>query len=128
MTERKASPLSFWLSGIIGDDFPEVEVPPIPELLDKLKSKEIRGEASVYPKDGSFPRVSIDWHEGHGFVVFCFEVEESRGYFLAREGIYGDPTIAVILGGQAMEKWPPELFVPGDVAAKALEHFLRGGS
>lgn len=36
------------------------------------------------------------------------------------------PSVPVILGGQATEKWPPELFVPENLAAEALDFFVEG--
>jgi hypothetical protein len=32
------------------------------------------------------------------------------------------------LGGQALERWPPELFVPTKLATQALNHFLERGN
>ena len=117
----------FRLSAIVGDQYPEVEVPPVDELLAKLQAGEVSGEAVIYPASGNFPRAIIDWHAGHGFVLLCFDSEASRGHFLTRGPVTGRPSVPIVLGGQAMEKWPPELFVPKELAVDALHFFLDTG-
>jgi len=39
----------------------------------------------------------------------------------------GKPEVQIELGGQALEKWPRELFVPRETAAAVFETFLRTG-
>ena len=119
--------MPFRLSAIVGDQYPEMDVPPAGELLVKLRTGDVSGEAVIYPARGDFPRATIDWHVGHGFVLFCFDDELSRGHFLARGDVMSRPSVEVVLGGQAMEKWPPELFVPENLAAEALDCFLERG-
>ncbi len=104
-----------------------MDVPPVDELLSKLRTREVSGEAVIYPASGEFPRATIDWHAEHGFVLFCFDSDTSRGHFLTRGDVMSRPSVAVILGGQAMEKWPAELFVPENLAAEALHFFLETG-
>ncbi len=118
---------AFRLSVIVGDQYPEMEVPPVDELLTKLRTREMSGEAVIYPTSGDLPRATIDWHAEHGFVLFCFDSEMSQGFFLTRGEVAGRPSVQVFLGGQAMEKWPPELFVPDYLAAEALDFFLATG-
>ncbi|MBI4608971.1 MAG: hypothetical protein HY726_08185 [Candidatus Rokubacteria bacterium] len=119
--------LGFRLSAIVGDQYPEMEVPPVDELLARLQTGEVSGEAVIYPTTGDFPRAMIDWHAGHGFVLLCFDNEASRGHFLARGPVTSQPSVSIVLGGQAMERWPPELFVPEDLAADGLRVFVDAG-
>lgn len=102
-------------------------MPPVEELLAKLRAGEVSGEAVIYPVSAEFPRAMIDWHPGHGFVLLCFDSEASRGHFLTRGAVTSGPSIQIVLGGQAMEKWPPELFVPTELAAGALRFFVDTG-
>jgi hypothetical protein len=39
----------------------------------------------------------------------------------------GSPTVEINLGGQALERWPPELFVSEQLAYQAVDHFLNSG-
>ena len=114
-------------SAIVGNQYPEMDVPPVAELLAKLQTREMLGEAVIHPASGEFPRATIDWYADHGFVLFRFDSETSRGHFLTRGEVTSRPSVQVILGGQAMEKWPPELFVPDHLAAEALAFFLETG-
>jgi len=117
----------FQLSAIVGDHYPEMKVPPVDQLLARLQAGEVSGEAVIYPTTGDFPRAMIDWHVGHGFVLLCFDNAASLGYFLTRSPVTSRPSVTIVLGGQAMEKWPPELFVPADLAADGLRFFLDTG-
>jgi hypothetical protein len=131
MYVRKASTVTarteFRLSAVVGDQYPEMVVPPVEQLLAKLQAGEVSGEAVIYPPSGDFPRAMIDWHAGHGFVLLCFDREASRGHFLTRGPVTSCPSVPIVLGGQAMEKWPPELFVPEELAADGLRFFLDTG-
>lgn len=131
MSVRKAGAViaktRFRVSAVVGDQYPEMEPPPVADLLAKLQSGEISGEAAIYPITRDFPRALIDWHTGHGFVLLCFDSDVSRGHFLTRGPVTSQPSVSIILGGQAMEKWPPELFVPEDLAADGLQFFVDTG-
>ena len=102
-------------------------VPPISEVLARIRSSPSWDVASICPADEQFPRVDVEWHEGHGFVIHCFEDDQSLGDFLVRGERMSSPTIEVNLGGQALERWPSELFVSEPVAHQALECFLISG-
>jgi hypothetical protein len=104
-----------------------MEVPPVDELLIKLQAGAISGEAVIHPMTGDFPRAMIDWHTGHGFVLLCFDSDPSPGHFLTRGPVISRPFVSIVLGGQAMERWPPELFVPEELAAEGLHFFLGTG-
>jgi hypothetical protein len=115
------------MSAIIGDTYPEVDVPPAGERLRKLRAGEIRGEVVIYPAGADFPRATVEWHPGHGFVVWCLDSEQSIGHFLARATLTSEPVVETTLGGQAMEKWPPELLVSETLAAEALTFLAESG-
>ena len=112
---------------VVGDQYREMEAPPVNELLARLQAGEISGEAVIYPTTGDFPRAMIDWHTGHGFVPLCLDSEASRGHFLTRGPVTSRPSVSIVLGGQAMEKWPPEPFVPEELAADGRRFFLDTG-
>jgi hypothetical protein len=42
-------------------------------------------------------------------------------------GQFSTPSVQVELGGQALERWPRELFVSAEYASHALNHFLDHG-
>lgn len=115
------------MSAIIGNAYPEVDVPPAGELLRKLRSGEIRGEVVIYPAGADFPRATVEWHPGYGFVVLCLDSEQSVGHFLARCPITSEPVVEVALGGQGMEKWPLELLVSETLAEEALAFLAESG-
>jgi hypothetical protein len=115
------------LSAVTGGRYPELDVPPVDDLLAQLRGGEIVGEAVIYPESGEFPRATIDWHPGHGFVLLCFDGETSGGHFLTRDRVTSRPSVEIVLGGQAMEKWPAELFVSQELAADGLHFFLETG-
>jgi hypothetical protein len=81
----------------------------------------------IVAENDHFPRVHVTWHEGHGFVLQCFEDDESWGFFLARTTSFSSPEIEIEMGGQALEKWPRQLFVDADRALEALDFFLKTG-
>jgi hypothetical protein len=82
---------------------------------------------SVFPAHGDFPRAHVSWHEGHGFVMQCFEDDTSWGYFLVRRQPLSAPEVDILLDGQAHERWPRELFVETAVGVEALDYFLQSG-
>jgi hypothetical protein len=99
-------------------------VPSIAELLARVRSVAPWNEASIYPVQSDFPRVHISWHSSEGFNVHIFLDEQSFGEFLVNDAVFSLPAIEINLGGQALERWPRELFVAEALAAEALEYFL----
>lgn len=97
------------------------------ELLAEVQSRPVWDGASISPGDAGYPRVHLDWHKGHGFVCQCYQHEESWSDFLVTTRHFSSPSIEVELGGQALERWPRELFVPAERAIQALHHFLEFG-
>jgi len=83
--------------------------------------------ASISPDCAQFPLVYVDWHEGHGFVFQCYENEDSWSDFLVTSRSFSPPSIEIELGGQALERWPRQLFVSAELAIQALIHFLDCG-
>jgi len=105
----------------------EMPVPVAAELLARVRSVAPWDDASIYPNDREFPRIHISWRDNEGFNVHCFENEQSFGNFLVSAQVFSPPTIEVNLGGQALERWPRELFVSEQLATEALEYFLDHG-
>jgi hypothetical protein len=97
------------------------------ELLADVQSRRAWDGAAIAPADVQFPRVHVDWHEGHGFVFQCYEDKEAWSDFLVTTRHFSPPSIEMELGGQALERWPRELFVSPERATKALNHFLEHG-
>lgn len=97
-------------------------------LLDDVRSRPAWDGAVIEVQDTQFPRVTVDWHDGHGFVVHCWEDQASWGYFLVTRREFSTPSVEVELGGQALERWPSELFSPASHATQAVEYFLTHGA
>lgn len=97
------------------------------ELFTEVQSRPVWDGASISPADAEYPRVHLDWHEGHGFVFQCYEDEESWSDFLVTSRHFSTPSVELELGGQALERWPPELFVSAERTTQALDHFLEFG-
>ena len=72
------------------------------DLLADVRSRPVWDGASISPADAEYPRVHVDWHEGHGFVFQCYEDEESWSDFLVMSRHFSTPSIEVELGGQAL--------------------------
>ena len=119
--QRKAFRLSF----VTGET--ELPIPSVSEILARLQSGPVWDVASIAPADEQFPLLHVEWREGHGFVIQCYEDEYSWSDFLLVRSRCGSPTVEINLGGQALERWPPELFVSEKLAHQALEYFLASG-
>ena len=104
----------------------ELPVPPVATILSRVKSGPSWDSASISPTDQQFPRIHVEFNR-QGFVVQCFEDDQSWGYFVTSGLRVRSPTIDINLGGQALERWPPELFIPEQLASQALDHFLDSG-
>ena len=96
-------------------------------LLSDVQTRRTWDGASISPADAAYPRVHLDWHAGHGFVFQCYEDEESWSDFLVLSRSFSTPSVEIELGGQALERWPRELFVSAAQATQALNHFLEHG-
>lgn len=97
------------------------------ELLKDVQSRPVWDGASISPANAEYPRAHLDWHEGHGFLLQCYEDEESWSDFLSTSRDFSTPSVEVELGGQALERWPRELLVSAERATQALNHFLEFG-
>jgi hypothetical protein len=102
-------------------------IPSASALLGDVQTRPVWDEASISHADAEYPRVHLDWHEGHGFVFQCYEAGESWSDFLVTSRQFSTPSVEVELGGQAFERWPRELFVSAERADQALGHFLEFG-
>ena len=81
----------------------------------------------VVAENQDYPRLHLSWHDGHGFVVHCFENDASWGFFLTDALPFSSPEVEIEMGGQALEKWPRQLFVGSKRALEALDFFLKTG-
>lgn len=106
---------AFRLSFVTGET--ELPIPSAPEILARVQSRPVWDAASIAPADDQFPLLHVEWHEGKGFVIQCYEDEYSWSDFLLVGPGCGPPTVEINLGGQALERWPSELFVPEAVSA-----------
>ena len=116
---------SFRVSSITNET--PLPIPSVSDLLARVQSSPAWDGTSIAPADDQFPLIHVDWHDGHGFVVQCYEDEQSWSYFLVTSRNFSPPSIEMELGGQALERWPPELFASVERAAQALNHFLECG-
>jgi hypothetical protein len=96
-------------------------------LLARVSDPEHWPEASVHPPDADFPRLGIEFHPGVGYSILCHEDERALGSLAAMQTATTAPEVPVNLGGQVVERWPPELFLPEAAAATILKHFLDTG-
>jgi hypothetical protein len=115
----------FRASFIISDA--PIPITSVAELLADVQSREVWDGASISPVDADYPLVQIDWHEGNGFVLQCYEDGEAWSNFLVTSRDFSAPSVEMELGGQALERWPRELFVTWELAAQALNQFLEFG-
>jgi len=99
----------------------------VPVLLADVQSRPVWDGASISPVGADYPLVHLDRHEGSGFVLQCYEHGESWSDFLVTSRQFSTPSVEVELGGQALERWPRELFVSAEQATRALNHFLDHG-
>jgi hypothetical protein len=116
---------AFQLSFVTGET--ALPIPAVSEILARLRSGPVWDAASIAPADGQFPLLHADWHAGHGFVLQCYEDEQAWSDFLVTGVPRGVPAIEINLGGQALERWPPELFAPEELAGQALACFIATG-
>lgn len=107
--------------------FVEHEAATAAHLLAALASGEAF-DLTIAPQDepSQFPRMHVEW-QSDGYVVMCFEDEQSVGFYPATERRLGSPEVVIELGGQALEKWPRQLFLPLSVAEKAVSTFVATG-
>jgi hypothetical protein len=55
-----------------------------------------------------FPRAEVSFHAEDGFVLQVYENAHSLSDFLAESERLSAPRVEIELGGQAVERWPPE--------------------
>jgi hypothetical protein len=92
-----------------------------------MESRPEWDEINVAPGKYEYPLVWLSWRPDTGYVVHHFGRNEDLSFFLSVAKTMSSPKVFMDLGGQTQELWPPELFVPFDVARKALEYFLASG-
>lgn len=113
------------LSFVTGET--ELPSPSVSAILARVQSGPAWDGASLAPAEEPFPLLHIEWHVGKGFVVQCYEDEQSWSDFLQVGSRCGPPAVEINLGGQVLERWPSELFVPEELARQAVDCFLAFG-
>ena len=121
VNQRSALRLSF----VTGET--ALPIPSVSEILARVQSGPVWDVASIAPEAGQFPLLHVEWHEGKGFVIQCYEDEHSWSDFLLVDPRCGPLAVEINLSGQALERWPSELFVPEELAGQAVDHFLKSG-
>jgi hypothetical protein len=96
-------------------------------ILESHASGSVWGESIIQPPELTSPRLLVSYHGPLGFQLMCFESEASWGECLASNTAMSAPIVQIEMGGQAVELWPPELFVDRKLALQALEWFLERG-
>jgi hypothetical protein len=71
---------AFRLSFVTGET--ELPIPAVSEILARLRSGPVWDVASIAPDNDQFPLLHVEWHEGHGFVIQCYEDEQAWSDFL----------------------------------------------
>lgn len=102
-------------------------MPSASEILAEVRARPSWDEASITPDQVQFPRMHIARCEDHGFILHCFEGGDSWGEFVVTDLAFSTPIVEINLGGQALERWPPELFVSEQIAKEALGFFRTLG-
>ena len=72
---------------------------------------------------GQFPRLNLSWYPGFGYEVQCMELT-GTDHFAVTSKKLSPPEVYVELDGQGCELWPRELFVPYEIAEKAVLFLL----
>lgn len=104
------------------------------EIVDHLSSPENWHEASIgplhreHPVLAAYPLMNAEFHGRAGFSLLLFPDERSNGILAATRAELSEPSVYVCLGGQVIEKWPPELFLSRDMARTVIEHFLSAAT
>jgi hypothetical protein len=77
-----------------------------------------------HPAIAEYPLLRIEFHGAAGFSLHIFPNEKSPSFFAATKSTLSAPSIYVCLGGQVIEKWPSELFLPRELALAVLNEFM----
>src|ERR1051325_9340733 len=99
------------------------------KLLNHLSDSSKWPEASIHPaaEQQQYPFLNIEFHARVGFSVLCFDKPSSLGHLAATSLSLSKPQVLVCLGGQVIERWPRELFLPVANAKRVVSHFLKAG-
>jgi len=117
--------MTFQYSTLGGEDGPARDAS---ELIETARRLPVWDEITIEREGAQFPRADLSWHDGHGFVLQCFENEQSGGFLLADAAALSLPEVDIVLGGQVQERWPRQLFVTRALADEALTDFLKTGT
>lgn len=119
---------SFVFSTFVGNEAAQYEAPTAAAIVALLMRVDAWHEGSLLPKNGAdFPRAEVSFHAGNGFVLQLYEDANSWSDFLAATERLSAPRVEIELGGQALERWPSELFVSEQLVIEAMEWFFAHG-
>ena len=68
--------------------------------------------------------MNVEFHGQAGFSLLLFSDEQAIGVMASTQSKMSVPSVYVCLGGQVIEKWPRELFLPRMTAEKTISQFL----
>ena len=104
------------------------------EIVEHLSAPGNWHEASIgplhreHPVLAAYPLMNVEFHGRAGFSLLLFPDEQSHGILAATRLELSEPSVYVCLGGQVIEKWPPELFLPREMAQTVIAHFLSAAA
>ena len=125
---RKTAPAPFVFSAFVGNGWLEQSSPRARDVLATLCRDDAWRESVIRPANGTdTPSLNISYHGEHGFVIQVHDHEQSLSDFAVTSRKFSDCSVEMELGGQALEQWPPELFVPERIAETVVAWFLRSG-
>ncbi len=126
---RREAPAPFVFCAFVGDGWLEQTSPRARDVLAALRREDALREAVIRPANGAdTPSLNISCHGERGYVVQVFEHEQSLSNFAVTSREFSEATVEMELGGLALEHWPPELFIPEQMAETVVDWFLRSGS
>jgi len=124
--------LRFQFATVGGSELLTIEPADTEGILRSMQSRPTWDGVAISPiaelgpdGEGQFPFLNLSWHPDHGYVVQCFETASSESDFLISSPQLSSPEVYIDLGGQTQELWPPQLFVPLDLAYQALRYLLE---
>ena len=125
--------LKFKYTKVAGQRMLSLTPEKVPGMLRAMRSRPtwegviISPDAKPGPDgEGQYPILSLGWYPGFGYEAHCMELKP-KSHFVARDKKLSEPEVYVELGGQGQELWPRELFVPYEVAERAVLHLLHTG-
>jgi len=111
-------------------DFDEPRRLSADEIVDYLATPDHWYELSIgpqhsrHPSLAEYPFMHVEFHGRAGYSLLLFSEESAIGALAATRSELSKPRVYVCLGGQVIEKWPEELFLPPETAVRVIDHFF----